>query len=84
MWFNKEADMTANKDLKKRIRDRQAKTGESYTTARSHIIRTRDTQDSNQASESERIIAIVLKCNVSGNRTALYISQVRAGRIVSS
>lgn len=30
--------MATSKDLKKRIRERQAKTGESYTTARMHVL----------------------------------------------
>jgi len=30
--------MTAKRDLKKRVRDRQAKTGESYTAARRHVV----------------------------------------------
>lgn len=35
--------MTQNKDLKRLIRARMAETGESYTTARSHILRHRQT-----------------------------------------
>jgi tetratricopeptide (TPR) repeat protein len=34
--------MTAQRDLKKIIRQRQTKTGESYTAARAHVIRDRD------------------------------------------
>lgn len=34
--------MTAKKDLKRRIRERQGKTGESYTTARAHVLAQRD------------------------------------------
>jgi hypothetical protein len=30
--------MTAKKDLKRRIRERQARTGESYVTARTHVL----------------------------------------------
>jgi hypothetical protein len=30
--------MTAKKDLKRRVRERQAKTGESYTAARAHVV----------------------------------------------
>src|SRR5438105_576891 len=33
-----EEDMTAKKDLKKRVRARQAGTGESYSTARRHVL----------------------------------------------
>jgi uncharacterized protein YndB with AHSA1/START domain len=35
----KERTMTKDKDLKRRVRARMDKTGESYTTARSHIVR---------------------------------------------
>lgn len=31
--------MTVKKDLKKRVRERQEKTGESYTTARMHVLK---------------------------------------------
>ena len=34
----REESMTAKRDLKKRVRDRQAKTGESYTAARRHVL----------------------------------------------
>lgn len=55
--------MTANKDLKKRIRDRQAKTGESYTTARIHVLRERHALFGSEKSTEDRITAVVLKCN---------------------
>jgi hypothetical protein len=34
----REESMTAKRDLKKRVRARQAKTGESYTAARRHVV----------------------------------------------
>jgi hypothetical protein len=34
--------MTAHRDLKKLIRERRAKTGESYTAARAHVMRERE------------------------------------------
>jgi hypothetical protein len=37
--------MTAKRDLKKRVRDRQQRTGESYTTAREHVLAGRDPGD---------------------------------------
>ena len=33
--------MTANRDLKRIIRERQGRTGESYTAARAHVMRER-------------------------------------------
>jgi len=38
--------MTAKRDLKKRVRDRQAKTGESYTAARRHVLAAGERDDS--------------------------------------
>src|SRR5258706_15090527 len=38
---DEESPMTVHSDLKKLIRDRKVKTGESYTTARVHILRER-------------------------------------------
>jgi hypothetical protein len=35
--------MTAHRDLKRIIRERQSKTGESYTAARVHVMRERAT-----------------------------------------
>ena len=55
--------MTAKKDLKKRIRERQAKTGESYTTARMHIIRERESLLTRKNEKSDRMTAVILKCN---------------------
>lgn len=53
--------MTTRSDLKKRVRDRQAKTGESYTTARAHV--TNALNPSTKAAGTERVTAVVLKCN---------------------
>lgn len=60
--------MTAQKDLKKIIRARQQKTGESYTTARAHVLRDRAQPRAPEApaySElaSARVEAVVLKVN---------------------
>ena len=55
--------MTVKSDLKKRIRARQAKTGESYTAARAHMLRARDGDPGPQTDSAERVTAIVLKCN---------------------
>ena len=38
--------MTANRDLKRRVRDRQAQTGESYMTALHHVLAQRDPSSS--------------------------------------
>jgi hypothetical protein len=69
--------MTAHRDLKKIIRERQAKTGESYTAARAHVMRDRarllglddDLMPSPQA--VERREAAVLKVNRQSARVRL-------------
>lgn len=59
--------MTAHKDLKRIIRDREKKTGESYTTARSHVMRDRAAllglETDAPAPEPARADAVVLKVN---------------------
>lgn len=60
--------MTAHKDFKRIIRERQQKTGESYTAARAHLLRERS--DSHDSASPEclpqpalRVDAAVLKVN---------------------
>ena len=54
--------MTAQKDLKKRIRARMARTGESYTAAREHVLRARE--ETNDATPcDETVEAALLKVN---------------------
>lgn len=60
--------MTTHRDLKRIIRERQSKTGESYTAARSHVLRERaallgETQEDPVAHEPVRLDAAVLKVN---------------------
>jgi len=60
--------MTAFRDLKRIIRERQSKTGESYTAARVHVMRERATllgeaPEKSPAPEPERVEAVVLKVN---------------------
>jgi tetratricopeptide (TPR) repeat protein len=60
--------MTAFRDLKRIIRERQSKTGESYTAARVHVLRERAAllgaaPAQSAASEPERVEAVVLKVN---------------------
>ena len=61
--------MTAHRDLKRIIRERQKKTGESYTAARTHVMRARAerlglSQESPDGSGDERRVdAVVLKVN---------------------
>lgn len=71
--------MTAHRDLKRIIRDRQKKTGESYSAARAHVMRERAAllgRDSNtrelvaklEPGERQRADAVVLKVNQSSAR----------------
>lgn len=68
--------MTAHKDLKKIIRERQKKTGESYTTARVHVLRDRaellGLENGGPAGTgSARPEAVVLKVNQQSARVRL-------------
>ncbi len=61
--------MTAHKNLKSIIRERQRKTGESYTAARVHVLRARNEvlgiEDSERAQlQPDRIEAVVLSVGV--------------------
>jgi tetratricopeptide (TPR) repeat protein len=60
--------MTAHKELKSIIRERQSKTGESYTAARAHVMRARTEllglpEGSTTSDHKQRVEAIVLKVN---------------------
>jgi hypothetical protein len=55
--------MTVQKDVKRLVRERQAKTGESYTTARMHVLGERVELLAPTASTPVRHEAIVLKVN---------------------
>jgi hypothetical protein len=61
--------MTAHRDLKSIIRERQLKTGEAYTTARAHVLRERDRllgtdpEGSPTTTPAVRADAVILKVN---------------------
>jgi len=68
--------MTKQRDLKRLIRDRQAKTGEAYTAARLHVIREpTGAPGAHDATgiqtEPQRLEAIVLKVNEQSARVRL-------------
>jgi len=68
--------MTAHRDLKKLIRDRKARTGESYTAARAHVMRQRATllglPDEMPSSEpAPPVDAAVLKVNQQSARVRI-------------
>jgi hypothetical protein len=65
--------MTDHNDLKKLIRARKAKTGESYTAARLHVLRDRDALLAPEipAPSPTRVEAIVLKVNQQSARLRL-------------
>lgn len=52
--------MTQQKDLKKRIRERQARTGERYSTARMHVLGDQMETLAPKAPASTRTEAVVL------------------------
>ena len=60
--------MTAHKDLKRIIRERQKKTGEAYTAARAQVMRERTALLGTEAatptpSKAERVEAVIVKVN---------------------
>lgn len=68
--------MTSNRDLKSRIRERQGRTGESYSTARLHVLQARDRLLGVPAVEAtaalpETVEAVVLKVNERSARLRL-------------
>jgi hypothetical protein len=73
--------MTAHRDLKKIIRERQAKTGESYTAARAHVMRDRaallgEPADGTPSAEpAARVDAVVLKINQQSARVRILGEQ---------
>lgn len=66
-----ESVMTVSKDLKKRIRERQAKTGESYTTARVHVLGEQMEVLAPKAVEPSHHEAVVLKVNQASARVRI-------------
>lgn len=60
--------MTVSKDLKKRIRERQARTGESYTTARMHVLGEQMEVLAPEVSEPMALEGVVLKVNQTSAR----------------
>ena len=68
--------MTAQKDLKHIIRDRQAKTGESYTAARAHVMHERASRlglepDTPVSVARSRVDAIILKVGAQSVRVRI-------------
>ncbi len=68
--------MTAHRDLKRLIRDRKAKTGESYTAARTHVMRERAAllglPDEVPSAEPALLVdAVVLKVNQQSARVRI-------------
>jgi hypothetical protein len=63
--------MTQQKDLKRRIRERMDKTGESYTTARAHVLADRPAGSPIAVVEpvdlTEEAVALGMKCKVLAN-----------------
>jgi hypothetical protein len=74
--------MTAHKELKTIIRERQSKTGESYTTARTHVMRARSEllglpDGSTTPDRKPRVEAIVLKVNQQSVRVRITSEDVQ-------
>jgi hypothetical protein len=68
----RETAVTDHRDLKRLIRERKAKTGESYTAARAHVMRQRNAMMQPRATrESTRAEGAVLKVNKQSARVCL-------------
>jgi hypothetical protein len=63
--------MTVTKDLKKRIRERQARTGETYTTARMHVLGEQMEVRAPTAIEPTRHEGVILKVNLDSARVRI-------------
>ena len=63
--------MTTRKDFKNHVRTRQARTGESYSTARLHVLHAGDSDHQRTISPNNRITAIVLKANQKSMRVRI-------------
>ena len=80
--------MTVHKDLKRIIRERQGKTGESYTTARGHVVRERAAlggaePDALETQEPVRVDAVVLKVNQGSARVRILGVPFGSGEIAT-
>lgn len=64
--------MTQQKDLKKRIRERQARTGESYSTARMHVLGEQMETLAPKAPAPMRHEAVVLKVGSQSARVRMF------------
>jgi hypothetical protein len=79
---SEETSMTTHKDLKTIIRERQSKTGESYTAARLHVMRARAEilglpGTSTTVDQKQRVEAIVLKVNRNSARVRIPSEDVQ-------
>lgn len=64
--------MTQQKDLKKRIRERQGRTGESYSTARMHVLGEQMETRAPEALAPTRHEAVVLKVSSQSARVRIF------------
>ncbi|CAN5920150.1 hypothetical protein BH11MYX4_BH11MYX4_05360 [soil metagenome] len=63
--------MPVQKDVKRLIRDRQAKTGEAYSTARAHVMSERAARLAPEAATPTRHEAVILKVNQTSARVRI-------------
>jgi hypothetical protein len=81
-----EGTMTVKRDLKKRVRDRQTRTGESYVTARRHVVgdvatepepepRTSAVQVIEMIDETDAAARLGLRCKVSISSTLVALAE---------
>jgi hypothetical protein len=76
--------MTAKKDLKRRVRDRQEKTGESYVTARRHVLAAAPAEpapDESSAIDYDEMLDLTARGEALGFACRVY-SSTKLGRLV--
>jgi hypothetical protein len=76
--------MTAKKDFKRRVRERQAKTGESYTAARANVLAHADTIDEEPRANPIAVVELVdatEEAHGLGLKCAVLVSPDLAARI---
>ncbi|MFT3693732.1 MAG: hypothetical protein QM831_11365 [Kofleriaceae bacterium] len=72
--------MTAKRDLKRRVRDRQAKTGESYTAALRHV-RAAEAEPTTTPISVDALVDITTAATDIGLRCKVLVSEALAARV---
>jgi hypothetical protein len=80
----KERTVTKQKHLKRRIRERMRKTGESYTTARLHILRSRPDESAAESATPDPIVVGNARASATGSAIRLRLPRVHTRAVEPS